>query len=597
MRGNAGIAVAVAALAVLPYLNSLTAGFALDDLPRIVANPMVQGKEPALSLLTWVDRPEIYRPLTMLTFALNGRLGGSLGYHVVNVLVHALVTVFAFALAKIVLRSSLGAAASAALFAVHPIHTEAVTNVFGRAELLATLFVLICLVTLARASSDGPPQLRHSAWLGVSLIAFAAALLSKESAVTAIALCGLVQIWVAPERRVGQTLLRLAPYLLIGIAYLGWRRYLVGALSMPEPPHFVDNPLAHVPGLPRLATSLMIIGEYLLALTFPVTLSSDYSFNQVPVVVSALDPRLLAATGVLVLLALALVASLRRAPQAAMAGAFFFVPLAATTNILVVIGTIKAERLLYLPSLGWCLAVGWLAMKLARRSRPLALGTLGIVLCLFATRTWIRNEDWRDDVTAHEVAVRTAPASAKTHYNWSRDLVSQRRLDEGISHLRRSVAIYPDWGPAQANLGSALAMAGNLSEAMTHLTIAARLEPASAIPRTSLSLVLLRQGRIEDAIEQLEGAQRLEPRSLEIANLLGTLYLRRGRLNEAVDQLTAVVSAEPKNADAQNNLGVALFHLGRVDEAIPRFEMAVRVRPDHVQAQRNLSAALAQRGR
>lgn len=595
-RENVGLAVLVAVLAVLPYLNSLTAGFALDDLPRIVENPMVQGREPAVRLLTWVDRPEIYRPLTMLTFAANGRVGRSaVGYHVVNVLVHAFVTVFAFKVARIVLRSSLGAAAAAALFAVHPIHTEAVTNVFGRAELLAALFVLICVLALVRASRGGLTTAQRVSWLGVSLVAFAAGLLSKESALTAVALCAVVHSWVSPERRVGRTLRVLAPYVLVGIAYIGWRYYLVGALGMPALPNFVDNPLAHVAFLPRLATALVVLGEYLLLLTFPGTLSSDYSFNQVPVVVSALDPRLLVATVVLVVLALALVASLRRAPVAAVAVAFVFVPLGATANILVIIGTIKAERLLYLPSLGWCIAVGWLVTQPARRWRPLALGALVMVLCLFAARSWVRNEDWRDEMTAHAVAIHTAPASAKTHYNWARDLISQRRLDEAIHHLRRSLAIYPEWSTAHANLGSALALTGNLSEASTHLTVAARLDSASAVIRTNLSQVLLQQGRVEEALEQLEAAERLGPRSLRVARLLGTLYLQRGRLHEAIEPLAAVVSAEPGNADAQNNLGVALLHLGRVEEAIPHFETALRMRPDHPQAQRNLRAALARR--
>jgi tetratricopeptide (TPR) repeat protein len=583
-------------LAVLPFLNGLTAGFALDDFPRIVENPMVQGKEPALRLLTWVDRPEIYRPLTMLTFAANARLGASAtGYHVVNVLLHASVTVLGFALAKIVLRSTLGAAAVGALFAVHPIHTEAVTNVFGRAELLAALFVMICLVALARAGGDGPTDARRLSWLGGSLVAFGAGLLSKESAITAIVLCGVIHVWILPARRMGLTLRVLAPYVVVGIAYLGWRRYLVGALGMPALPQFLDNPLAHVGPFRRLATALVVMGDYLRLLTFPLTLSSDYSFNQIPVVTSAWDARWLLATAVLALLGLALIVGVRRAPVTIVAAAFVFAPLAATANILVVIGTIKAERLLYLPSFGWCLAAGWLVTLLARRQRPLALGTLAIVVCLFVGRTWVRNEDWRDEATAHAAAVRTAPDSAKTHYNRARDLIGQRRFEEAIRHLRRSLAIYPDWAASQANLGGALALTGRLAEAGDHLMLAARLEPASPIVRINLAQVLLQQGRIDEAVAQLETARRLDPRSPAVSRLLATLYLQRDRFADALDPLNAVVAAEPRNADAHNNLGVVLLRLRRVEEAIPHFEAAVRLAPTHAQAQQNLRAALAQR--
>jgi Flp pilus assembly protein TadD len=585
----------VAALAVLPFLNALTAGFALDDFPRIVENPMVQGKEPALRLVTWVDRPEIYRPLTMLTFAANARLGTTAtGYHVVNVLAHAAVTVLVLALARVLLRSTIGAVAAAALFAVHPIHTEAVTNVFGRAELLAALFVLACLLALVRASAEGTPPAQRVRWLVVSLAAFAAGMLSKESAITAIGLCGVVHYWVSADRRISSTLRALAPYVLVAIAYLGWRRYLVGALGMPALPSLLDNPLAHAGLGSRLGTALVILGDYVRLLMWPGLLSSDYSYNQIPLVTSALDPRLLAAAAILLLLVLALLAGLRWAPVTVVAGLFFLVPLAATANLLVVIGTIKAERLLYLPSVGWCLAAGWLVARLAARRRPVTLGMLVVVLCLCVGRTWVRNEDWRDEATAHAAAVRTAPDSAKTHYNWARDLIGQRRLDEAIHHLRRSLAIYPDWAPSQANLAGALALTGKVAEATVHLAVAARLDPTSAAVRINLAQVLMQQGRADEAIEQLEAARRLDPRSPVVSRLLAAIHLQRGRFADAVAPLTALVAAEPYDADAHNNLGVALLRAGRAEDAIAHLEIAVRLRPNHAQAQQNLRAARAQ---
>jgi Flp pilus assembly protein TadD len=574
----------------------VTAGFTLDDLRVIVENPMVQGTEPAGRLLIWVDRPENYRPLTMLSFAANRRLGASAtGFHLVNVLLHALVSVLAFEIARVVLRSTLGAAAAGALFAVHPIHTEAVTSLVGRAELLAALFVLLCLLALVRAGQDGLPRGRRALWLGASLGAFAAGLLCKESALMAIALCGVVHWWVSPERRVRRTLLALAPYAVLGIAYLGWRRHLVGALGMPVPPHFVDNPLAYVTPWSRVLTALVVLSEYLGLLAAPITLSSDYSFNQVPVVTSVLDPRFFVAVGVVSLLVIVIAVSARRAPAVLVASAFFLVPLLVTSNVLVVIGTIKAERLLYLPSLGWCLAAGCLVAALRERWPRPVLGALAIALCLLTVRTWVRNEDWRDNETAHAAAVRTAPASAKTQYNLARDRLSDRRFDEAIRHLRASVAIYPDWAESQSNLGGALALTGNLAEARAHLAEAARLDPRSARIKVNLAQVLLRQGQLGEAIAQLETAARLDPGLSEATGLLASLQEQRGRLAQTVATLSAAVAADPRNADAQNDLGVALFRLGRVEEAIPRFETALRIRADHPRAQQNLRAALAQR--
>jgi tetratricopeptide (TPR) repeat protein len=514
------LVVLVAALALLPYLNTLTAGFSLDDLPRIVDNPMVQGREPAGRLLTWVDRPEVYRPLTMLTFAANARMGTSAaGYHLVNVLLHVGVSVLVFWIASLVLCSPVGAGTAAALFAVHPVHTEAVSNVFGRSEVLAAFFVLLCLLALVRAGEVTPAGGTRLAWRVASLAAFAAGLLSKESAVAALALIAAVHLWISPERRVARTLRVLAPYVGVALAYLAWRRYLVGAFGMPAPPPFVDNPLAFVGWLPRLATALVVQADYLRLLTFPITLSSDYSFAQVPVVSSPWDARWIVAVLLFVVIALALVLGARRAPLTLVAAVFVWAPLAATANILVVVGTIEAERLLYLPSVGWCLLAGWLVTRPVWRQTH-ALGIAAVVVCLFVARTWVRNEDWRDETTAHAVAVRTAPASAKTHYNRARDLIAARRLDEAIVHLERSLAIYPEWVPPRANLGGVLALKGRLEDAATHLTIAVGGDPQSAIARINLAQIRLRQGRVDDALEQLEAARRIDPRSPVVARML-----------------------------------------------------------------------------
>jgi hypothetical protein len=128
--------------------------------------------------------------------------------------------------------------------------------------------------------------------------------------VTAIALWACPHWWVSPAPSVRRTLAIVLPYLAVDTAFLVWGRHLVGAIEMPVPPNIVENPLAHVRPLVRIATAVVIIGQYLLLLTAPITLSSDYSFEQVPLVASSLDPRLLATVGALI----GLVAILRRTP-------------------------------------------------------------------------------------------------------------------------------------------------------------------------------------------------------------------------------------------------------------------------------------------
>ncbi len=514
--------VAVALLAVLPYLNGLTGEFAQDDLIFIVSNPMVMGTAPASDLLTWVQKPEIYRPLTMLMYAAEARVHGSpMGFHLLNVVLHALVTLLVLAVGRLVLRSTWPAAAAAALFAVHPVHTEAVTSIAGRAELLAALLALLAVVTRARADQAGPAQAPW--WELASVMSFAGAVLSKESALTALGLCVLIHLWVAREQRFGRALRVVTPYLLVAIAYLGWRAGLIGALTMPDRPDFLANPLAHVGVLARVETALVVLVQSLGQLTVPISLSSDYSYAQIAVVAGHWDPRLLLALVVLGVLALALGWSFARARGVALAAAFFFVPLAVTANVFFPIGTIRAERLLYLPSVGWCLAAAWLVDRLRRTQPRLVLAALAIVVTLFGVRTWLRNPDWHDSTTVFAVAVTTAPRSARAHYNWGSALLQQGRVDDALRHLRTSVSILPTWSAPQGNLGAALVMSGRYGEAIPYLSEAVRLDPDNALYQRNLAKTLLALGRLDEAAAHLNTALQLAPDSPEAAYLLGTL--------------------------------------------------------------------------
>lgn len=582
----------VGAVALAPYLNALTLGFAQDDFPFIVDNPRIMGAESALGLLTRVDATDLYRPLTMLSYALNAALDpGPAGFHLVNVALHVGVSLLVFLLVEALLGGLETATAAGLLFAAHPVHTEAVAGIVGRAELLAAGFGLLSLLALLRAE-----RRTGRGRVGLTLAsagALLAAVLSKESGLTVLGLGAVVVGWARATwdpRVLGRAL---ASHLAVVLAYLAWRWWLVGTVATAAPPPFVDNPLAHVPPLARLGTAAVVIAQYLGLLTVPLWLSSDYSLDQVPVVFSLLDPRLLIAVAVLAALVAGTVVAARRAAPLALAAAFFAIPLALTANVLFPIGTIKAERLLYLPSVGWCVAAGWAAVQLRRVERPLAFGVLGVVVALFAVRTWVRNEEWQDNRAVFSAMVRTAPRSAKAHANWGFELLRQRRLDEAIRHMQRAVEIAPHWAGARANLASALLRAGRVEEGLAHYERAVRAEPGNAIARTGYGIALAQHGRRADAAGQLEAALRLEPGRLDARYSLGLVLLQMGRAAEAAEQFAAAARVAPRHADTLASWGVALLQQGKREEAIVRLEGALRVNPEHAQARAALQAARA----
>ena len=523
---SAWIAVLIAVLAVLPYLNALSADFTFDDDDLIRDNAAVQ-VAPARALLHYVyPAGALYRPLTMLTYAANASVSRApFGYHLVNVTLHMMVSLAVLFLALRVLPSVLAATAAAALFAVHPIHTEAVTSIVGRAELLAALGVLGMLLAFAHARDTVGWQ-RRSLW-ALSLAAFACGMLAKESAITGFGLLAVLDWWLDRHATVRQRAVRLAPYAVLAVAYVALRLVMVGALALPERPDLLDNPLASVDTWTRVRTAVIVLRDYVGLLTLPHHLSADYSFNQVAVATAWSDPRFLLAASLLVALVLALIVAARRTPALVPAILFAVASLALTANVLFPIGTIKGERLLYLPSIGWCLACGLLVAAVVRQRAVFALLAAAVV-SLYGARTWARNGDWHDEATLFSVTLREAPDSAKAHYNGAVALQAAGQLDDAMSHYRYALQIDPDYALAAYAIGHIDTLQGNDAAAVYWYEKALRLAPW--LTKAHLQIALLRESRGEyDAAEAalLSGLEN-EPNDPLLLVNLGAVRLGQG---------------------------------------------------------------------
>jgi uncharacterized membrane protein len=456
----------VALAAVLPYLNTLNADFTFDDYGLVIDNPVLPSSATPRAILL---RPSctggLYRPVTMLTYAVNRYTGGDrFAFHLTNVLLHALASAVVLFLALELLQSPFGALVAGVVFAVHPIHTEAVASLAGRAEILAAAFVGVALLFSVYADqTHGSPV---SALGTISLVAFSLALLSKESAVTAIPLMMLILYWRGS--RVGRILRRAVPYIVVCAFYLVARLAIVGSVTLPEKPQFLDNPLAYASVFERLGTALVIIWSYVSTLIMPLRLSADESFDQIPVVHSISDGRFIIALLMLVATGATLVVNRKRLAPVTWGALFAAAAMSVTANVLIPIGTIKAERLLYLPSVGFCVAAGWLAQRYKRSSEswhavPRSLGI--VVLIALAYRTWARNADWYNNFNLFTSTVEASPNSARAHQNAAAVYGQAGDLDHAIVHYKQALAIYPHFRSAAEGLALAYRMKGQEDEA------------------------------------------------------------------------------------------------------------------------------------
>ena len=546
----------VVLLAIVPYLNSLSNGFAFDDPDVVRDNPMVTDGTPT-ALLTAVYYPGgIYRPLTFITYMANHTVSAApFGYHLVNVLLHALVTLAVFLLALRLLDSLVAATVAAALFAVHPVHTEAVSNIVGRAELLAALLVLTCL--LAELQALRARAAAATGWQVLAALAFAAGVLAKESAFTAVGLIAVVVWWSDPSRSVARTARAIAPFVAVAIGYLALRVAVVGSLGLPTPPPLIDNPLAHVGAASRVATAMVVLLDYGSLLMLPLHLAADYSYNAIPVVTSPLDSRfLLAALVAVATLGLAVVAA-RRTPVLLLAALFIAIPLAVTSNVVFPIGTIKAERLLYLPSVGWCLAFGWLAAAAARSHRQVALAAVAALLLAFAARTWARNPAWSDNFILFTAAVQSEPESAKAHYNLGIAYDTRGDFDNAMLELRQALAIHPDCAEAAFAIGSIYERKGIEAGALHWYGQAVARD--WNYPRAHLNIGALRYQRGEyDAAEAaFRTGLTQDPRNPRLLLGLGLALQAQGRRQESQLVLASIDTAHVSDLTIRDALMAA----------------------------------------
>ena len=445
------------------YGNSFRAGFLFDSTQIILQDARLRAATAGnvrLILASEYWFPGLYRPLTTLTYLFNyAVVGGGAqpgGYHAINFTLHAINILLVYLLGLVIFEEASPAFGLAALWALHPILTESVTNVVGRADLLAACGLLAGLLCHIRAATQS--GWRKAAWLAALLAAVTLGQFSKENAAMVVAVMLLYDLLfgTAPARARNTWSARCAGYAVAALPLLvyWYCRSRVLAPFPHRPVAFLDNPLTGSDFWTARITAVRVLGKYLWLWLWPAKLACDYSYNQVPL----FDWRwqdweawrtvaAVVAWGAILALA---VRSYRRNKPLGFFIAFFLVTMAPTSNLVMLIGSIMAERFLYLPSIGFAagaiVALHWAYGKLtrawpgARLAVPIALVAICAVL---ASRTYARNSDWLDGDSLWTSAVRSAPASYKTHLDLALTALGNQPpdLDLAAHELEISLAI------------------------------------------------------------------------------------------------------------------------------------------------------------
>jgi tetratricopeptide (TPR) repeat protein len=535
------------AVAMLVYGNTLLNSFTLDDDVYIFSNPAVTGLSVG-GLFEPAKANNVFRPVTFATFALNWAVGGTqpFGYHLVNLLLHAAVILLLYLVLRTLLepvpRATTVALTAAWLFAVHPIHTEAVASIVGRSELLAAGFLLAAWLLHLR---DRPV---------LALVCFVLALLSKESAAAFIALVlagDYARGKLKPLHRYGW----IAGVTVLYIALL-WK--IQGGRFGAKGISFLDNPLASLPAKWRILNALRVAWKYAGLHVYPATLSCDYSYDAI-LLYANWRHTVPAAVAAAFVLAIWIWALWNRRGEWVLAGAIYLAGFAVTANLLVSTGTIMGERLAYLPSAGFCLLVVLIWIRLENHKRRLAWAVFAILVAALAVRTVVRNRDWRDNLTLFSAAVRAVPGSAKMHADLGGEYMKRGQLDAARMEFQTALRTYPDFPEA--------------------------LEP--------YGLVESRMGHDQESRRLLETALSLTGKDniyydFRAVNL-ATQLMKLGENDGALKLLNQEIAMCPGCARAWSNRAVIRYGRGEVASARADAQMALRLDGANTQAQNLLS--------
>ncbi|CCD68214.1 Protein O-mannosyl-transferase F38B6.6 [Caenorhabditis elegans] len=551
-------------LSIIPYLSCLGGDFVFDDAESIVNNPIVNGKDPLLQIFSrdfWgrsissSNSHKSYRPVTTFTFWLNYKLHetSTLGYHVVNIICHTVATLVFYKLGKQLehIFDFFNIAFSASiLFAVHPVHTEAVANITGRAELLMTIFSLAALILHVKN--------REINCKFVLLVILST--LSKEQGLMTIPIA--ICIDFLAHRSCRSNFVRMI-CLLVAIGFL---RMMVNGFEAAKFTK-LDNPTAFLNSkFYRMINYTYIWLYHAYLLVIPVNLCFDYSMGCISSITTMWDLRALSPVLIftIVIIGVKFQNECRAFTLSSLMGIISFLP---ASNIFFTVGFSIAERVLYLPSAGFCLLCAIIFKKLSVHFKNADVLSITLILLLIS-KTYRRSGEWKTELSLYSSGLSVCPTNAKIHYNLGKVLGDNGLTKDAEKNYWNAIKLDPSYEQALNNLGNLLEKSGDSKTAESLLARAVTLRPSFAVAWMNLGISQMNLKKYYEAEKSLKNSLLIRPNSAHCLFNLGVLYQRTNRDEMAMSAWKNATRIDPSHSQSWTNLFVVLDHLSQCSQVI-----------------------------
>ena len=536
-------------IAILIYIPSFNADFTLDDVLIVEDNTFVKSLDQIPAIWTshyWAGKVDatdtgLYRPLTLTTYNLQYALTGEspAAFHILNILLHALVCLMVMTMASLLFLDFRLVVISGLLFAIHPIHTEAVAGIVGRAEILAALFILTSMVCYHQWRQKGEIK-----WLVLMLVSTLAAITSKEHGFLMIAIMALQETYYYFTTKTFSWSERKKWIAFGSVAILSLGMWMVrSSITGPTASHEL---WANVGSADRMATSVRTSAEYIGLHLWPFPLSADYWIDEVPIVGFGNVKVLFGVFVILGMLSLAYYFR-RKLPVASWGILFFFLMLLPVSNFVFAAGFLKAERILYIPSIGLILLMSVLLTKVLdlKSGRIPGFILLGLFILLFTWRSWTRSGDWKNNYALAVATLQTSPNSPRFNNMMGLELRAQNKNDEALAFFEKAVQANPNHVPALVNLGMQYSYFNRQQEAGDLLEKALTLEPGTLATYANLMSVYRTTGAHDKNIAIAEKAMQRFPQSAAIMWNAANAYQLAGNMARANEIRAKALAIDP----------------------------------------------------
>ena len=587
------------------YSNTIKHSYVLDDNSVLAKNSIVtQGLHGIPLIINSSYRSgsnyltdDLYRPLSQVMFAIEWQISPNNPFlnHFINVLFYAISCLLLF----LVLRKYLNNLhiiipfVITLLYTAHPIHTEVVANIKSRDEIMSFFFLMITLLLLHIWFA------KQRLWsLILSLLAFFLSLVSKEGVFTMLLIFPIIGWYFTNSK--SKTILTTSLILVLpAVVYITIRYYILSKYQIPLTITVFDNFLVGATGLiSHFATTIMLLGKYLFLLIIPYQLVCDYSYNQIQII-GLTDIRFILAMMFYLSIVVYILLNCKKKELIAFGLLFFLVSLSLYSNIFFKIGTSFGERLMFLPSLGICIAFVLVIAKLLKveiydnspsiikflRSKPIFTLIFLIILPLFSLKTVIRAEEWKNQYSLFSCDVKRSPNSARIRFGLGNMLFDKAEIEkekdrkdaimlQSIEQYEKGLSIFPTYADCYGQLCLARFELGDTNKAILNANLAIKSNSAKALTWYNIGLFYLKIGDLQKSMTFTKKSININPYYSNAYLNVGCVLFETKKYEEAISEFKKCIKYDPRNITSYKNVGICYEKLNNQEEANLWYEKA-----------------------